>query len=77
MVREAPAVRAAGGAQGTDDGSGSDSDSTQSSSLDTNIQELLANFLKMLQQTMSEMSTYGSNSQTKSVTAALIVDFQS
>ena len=39
--------------------------------------ELLANFLKMLQQTMSETSAYGSNSQMKSVTAALIVDFQS
>ena len=31
----------------------------------------------MLQQTMSETQGYNSNSQTKSVTAALIVDFQS
>ncbi len=31
----------------------------------------------MLQQTMSETKGYDANSQTKSVTAALIVDFQS
>ncbi len=63
------------GAQGADDGS--ESDGTESSSLDANLQELLASFLKMLQQTMSETKGYDSNSQTKSVTAALIVDFQS
>jgi len=58
----------AAGVQGTDDTSDSDS---------TNIQDLLASFLKTLQETMSQTQGYNANSQqSQSFSAALLIDFQ-
>jgi hypothetical protein len=64
----------AAGAQGSDT-----SDSDDTSSVDSNIQDLLASFLKTLQETMSQTKGYNANSQSQSqsLSAALIIDFQS
>jgi hypothetical protein len=58
----------AGGVQGTDDTSDSDG---------TNIQDLLASFLKTLQESMSQTQGYNASSQqSQSFSAALLIDFQ-
>ena len=58
----------AAGVQGTDDSSDTDG---------TNIQELLASFLKTLQESMSQTQGYNASSQqSQSFSAALLIDFQ-
>ena len=56
------------GAEGTDHTSDTDG---------TNIQDLLASFLKTLQESMSQTQGYNANSQqSQSLSAALLIDFQ-
>ena len=55
------------GAEGTDDTSDTDG---------TNIQDLLASFLKTLQESMSQTQGYNANRQSQSLSAALLIDFQ-
>jgi hypothetical protein len=50
--------------------------STDQTSTDSTVQELLAQFLKSLQETLSQSSAYGSNGQNQSFAAALMVDYQ-
>lgn len=57
-----------------DDDTSSVSSSTTSS--DTQIQDLMAQFLKSLQESLSQSAGYGSNGQTQSFTAALMINYQ-
>lgn len=68
-----------GGAGGPPPPPPSDSDDSNTcsvSSSDTQIQQLLAQFLKSLQDSASQSAGYGSNGQTQSVTAALLINYQ-
>lgn len=61
-------------AESEDDSTSSASSST--SSTDSQIQDLMAQFLKSLQETLSKSAGYGSDGQTQSFAAALLVDYQ-
>lgn len=50
--------------------------SANSTSPDSAIEELLAQFLKSLQETLSQSAGYGSDGQTRSFAAALMVDYE-
>jgi uncharacterized membrane protein YdfJ with MMPL/SSD domain len=67
---------APGGTAKADDDSSSTS-STSSTSTDDDIMKLLTDFMKALQDKVSQNSGYSSNGQTSSVSASLIINFES
>jgi uncharacterized membrane protein YdfJ with MMPL/SSD domain len=68
----------AGGAGETEDADDSSStSSTSSTSTDDDIMKLLTDFMKALQEKVSQNSGYSSNGQTSSVSASLIINFES
>jgi uncharacterized membrane protein YdfJ with MMPL/SSD domain len=68
----------AGGAGETEDADDSSStSSTSSTSTDDDIMKLLTDFMKALQDKVSQNSGYSSNGQTSSVSASLIINFES
>ncbi len=70
-----PPPGAPGGTGGADSSSGGDG--AQGSSTDSDITNLLADFMKLLQSGTNQQSTYGANGQSQTRSAALLVDFQS
>jgi hypothetical protein len=67
----------AGGPHGPPPGGGAGVQGTDDTSDSTNIQELLASFLKTLQESMSQTQGYNASSQqSQSFSAALLIDFQ-
>lgn len=58
------------------EGAQSSSDAQTSDTTATEVEELLKQFLKSLQETLSQSASYGANGQTRSITAALMIDYQ-
>jgi hypothetical protein len=68
-----------GGPRGASGGAGEsdDSSSTSSTSTEDDIMKLLTDFMKALQEKVSKNSGYSSNGQSTSVSASLVINFES
>lgn len=73
-----PPPMAMTGSESDDDSSTSSTSSSSSSSTTSDIQKLLEDFIKSLQEKLNSSSTsYGASGQSGSITAALLIDFKS